>query len=254
METVKVDDIGHVRRIRIARPEKKNALTADMYSALAEAVAAAGRTGSVHVVLFAGAPGAPGTPGVFTAGNDLQDFLERPPTGPESPVFRFLTAVTTFQKPIVAAVDGPAVGIGTTLLLHCDLVVAAQTARFALPFVKLGLVPEAASSWLLPRLAGLQRASEWLLLGEPFTAEEAREAGLVNRVVESGELEATALGLAQAVAARPPEAVQLSRKLIRSQLDRRIAQAITEESEAFVPRLSSLEARAAFSAFLTKRK
>jgi len=239
---------GPVKVVRLARPEKKNALTAEMYDLLTQALRDAATTDSVRAVLLIGAPG------VFTAGNDLSDFLQHPPAGEESPVFRFLEVLSRFEKPLVAAVDGPAVGIGTTLLLHCDLVVAATSARFQLPFVKLGLVPEAASSLLLPRLAGLQRASEWLLLGEPFSAADAHAAGLVNRVVSADALEATALAFAEALAARPPEALRLSKKLLRAPLAADVQAVMDKESALFVERLASDEAREAFMAFLSKKK
>jgi enoyl-CoA hydratase/carnithine racemase len=239
---------GPVLVLRLARPEKKNALTAEMYDGLTAGLRSAARDAGVRAVVLIGAPG------VFTAGNDLGDFLQHPPSGEESPVFRFLSVITTFEKPIVAAVDGPAVGIGTTMLLHCDLVVAATGARFQLPFVKLGLVPEAASSYLLPRLAGMQRASEWLLLGEPFSAADAHAAGLVNRVVAPEALESTALAFADALAARPPEAVRLSKQLIRAPRAAESAAVMEKESALFTQRLVSDEAREAFMAFLAKRK
>jgi enoyl-CoA hydratase/carnithine racemase len=239
---------GAVKLLRLARPEKKNALTAEMYDALTAGLREAAADSAVRAVLLIGAPG------VFTAGNDLSDFLQHPPTGDESPVFRFLNVVTNFEKPLVAAVDGPAVGIGTTLLLHCDLVVAATGARFQLPFVKLGLVPEAASSYLLPRLAGMQRASEWLLLGEPFSAADAHAAGLVNRVIAAEALESTALAFAEALAARPPEAVRLSKQLIRAPRAAEVAKVMEQEGALFVERLASDEAREAFMAFLARKK
>ena len=245
---VVVESKGPVRIVRLARPEKKNALTAEMYDSLTGALQDAATDDAVRVVMITGAPG------VFTAGNDLSDFLQHPPAGEESPVFRFLSAITQFAKPLVAAVDGPAVGIGTTLLLHCDLVVAASTARFQLPFVKLGLVPEAASSLLLPRLAGFQRASEWLLLGEPFGAAEAHAAGLVNRVVAADALESTALAFAEALAARPPEALRLSKKLMRAPFAAKVKATMDAESALFVERLASDEAREAFTAFLSRKK
>jgi enoyl-CoA hydratase/carnithine racemase len=245
---VVTENRGPVKILRLARPEKKNALTAEMYDALTAGLREAAADDAIRVVLLVGAPG------VFTAGNDLSDFLQHPPAGEESPVFRFLSVITKFEKALVAAVDGPAVGIGTTLLLHCDLVVAATGARFQLPFVKLGLVPEAASSYLLPRLAGMQRASEWLLLGEPFSAADAHSAGLVNRVVAADVLEQTALGFAEALAARPPEALRLSKKLIRGPRAAEVQAVMDRESALFVERLASDEAREAFMAFLSKKK
>ena len=238
---------GAVQVLRIWRPEKKNALTGEMYTLLTGALRAAAADPGVRAVLLTGAPG------VFTAGNDLGDFLQNPPAGDQSPVFLFLQELVTFAKPLVAAVDGPAVGIGTTLLLHCDLVVAATTARFQLPFVKLGVVPEAGSSLLLPLLVGLQRASEWLLLGEPFGAEEARSAGLCNRVVQAAELEPTAMALAEAIAARPPEAVQLSKQLLRTPQREALAAAMARENALFVERLGSDEVRETMMEFLAKR-
>ncbi|MGZ5662668.1 MAG: enoyl-CoA hydratase-related protein, partial [Usitatibacter sp.] len=181
---------GPILDIEFNRPQKKNAFTSDMYEALAAALGEAERDDSVRVVVFHGAAG------IFTAGNDIEDFAKRPPQGEDSPVFRFLEAASRAPKPLVAAVDGPAVGIGTTLLLHCDLVYAGEDARFRLPFASLGLVPEFASSYLLPLVAGYQRAAELLLLGEAFDAQKAYAAGFVTKVVPPGE----ALGAARAAA------------------------------------------------------
>lgn len=247
MSPITVESRDAVRLVRIARPEKKNALTEQMYVALHEALVAARDDASVRVVVLGGAPG------VFTAGNDLGDFLQHPPTNDESPVFRFLQALVEFPKPLVAGVDGPAVGIGTTLLLHCDLVVATPRAKFALPFAKLALVPEAASSLLLPLVAGYQRAAEWLLLGEPFGGEEAYRAGLVNRLVGPEELDQVVMSLAAALAALPPEAVQLSKYLLREPLRQRTMETMRREAGVFVERLQSAEARQAFQAFFAKK-
>lgn len=247
MPHVTVDSHQAVRVLRLTRPEKKNALTVAMYAALHEALAAARDDTAVRVVVITG------TPGTFTAGNDLGDFLQDPPTGEQSAVFRFLHTLVEFPKPVVAAVDGAAVGIGTTLLLHCDLVVASSRARFALPFVKLALVPEAGSSLLLPLAAGYHRAAEWLLLGEPFTGEDAHRAGLVNRVVEPEALEDTAMALARALAALPPEAVQSSKRLLRDPLHDATMAAIRREAAVFLDRLQSAEARQAFRAFFARK-
>lgn len=247
MSHITVDSRDAIRVIRLARPEKKNALTVAMYAALHEALAAASADEAVRVVVLTGAPG------VFTAGNDLADFLQHPPTGEDSAVFRFLHALVEFPKPVIVAVDGPAIGIGTTLLLHCDLIVATPAARFALPFAKLALVPEAASSFLLPLLAGYHRAAEWLLLGEPFSGEDAYRVGLVNRLVVAEALEDTALGLARALAALPPEAVMLSKRLLRDPLHDATMATIRREAAVFVQRLQSTEARQAFEAFFTRR-
>jgi enoyl-CoA hydratase/carnithine racemase len=246
MSQILVDTVEAVRVVRFARPEKKNAITEAMYAALHEALVAAREDSAVRAVLLGGAPG------VFTAGNDLADFLQHPPTGEDSAVFRFLRALVEFPKPVVVAVDGAAIGIGTTLLLHCDLVVATSRARFALPFAKLALVPEAGSSFLLPLVAGYHRAAEWLLLGEPFSGEEAYRAGLVNRLVEPEALEQTAMAMASALAALPPEAVQLSKRLLRDPLHDTTIATIRREAAVFVQRLQSAEARQAFQAFLSR--
>lgn len=232
--------------MRLTRTDKKNALDIEMYDAIRVALEEAASDAEVRVVLLAGADG------MFTAGNDIADFLNNPPTGEDSPVFRFLDALMGFEKPIVAAVDGIAVGVGTTMLLHCDLVVASERARFRLPFVNLGLVPEAASSYLLPRLAGVQRALELFLLGEFFDARAAREAGLVNAVVPPESVESEALEFAGAIANKPPEAVRLTKKLVRGPIAGEVRAASNREAEIFFERLRSPEAREAFGAFMKK--
>ncbi|MFN3596872.1 MAG: enoyl-CoA hydratase [Rubricoccaceae bacterium] len=242
---VRSDLDGHVLRLTLARPEKKNALTRAMYAELARALAHAADDPAVRVALLAGEGGA------FTAGNDLGDFVADPPADDASPVFQFLRAVSQFPKPLVAAVEGPAIGIGTTVLLHCDLVYAAPGARFQLPFVRLGLVPEAASSLLLPLVAGYVRAAEWLLLGEPFSAEDARAAGLVNDVVP--EVRAHALERARALAALPPRAVRQTKALLGRTRRGPVAEAIRAEAERFTEALRSPEAHEAFTAFFEKR-
>lgn len=247
MAQVVVESAGAVRVIRLARPEKKNALTIAMYTGMYDALQAAEGDDSVRVVLLTGAPG------VFTAGNDIADFLLDPPLSAESPVGKFLTMIHRFPKPLVAAVDGAAVGVGTTMLLHCDLVLATTRARFILPFAKLGLVPEAASSYLLPRLVGYPRAFEWLVLGEPIDAETACRVGLVNRLVAPEALEEEALALAQAVAARPPEAVRLSKLLLRAAVKEQSEATALREFAHFGERLFSEEARNAFMAFLAPK-
>jgi enoyl-CoA hydratase/carnithine racemase len=238
---------GAVRTLTFDRPEKRNAFTADMYEQLVAALEEAAGDENVRVVLLEGAGGS------FTAGNDLHDFLEAPPSGEHSPVVRFLYALIGFDKPMVAAVEGPAVGIGCTMLLHCDLVYASEDARFQLPFVNLGLCPEAASSYLLPRVAGLQRASELLLLGEPFDALRARDAGIVNEVLPHEVVRDRALERARALAARPPAAVRGTRDLIRAGLRDRLEDVLGTEIELFARRLVSPEAKEAFSAFVEKR-
>ncbi|MGZ5589866.1 MAG: enoyl-CoA hydratase-related protein, partial [Usitatibacter sp.] len=201
---------GPILDIEFNRPQKKNAFTSDMYEALAAALGEAERDDSVRVVVFHGAAG------IFTAGNDIEDFAKRPPQGEDSPVFRFLEAASRAPKPLVAAVDGPAVGIGTTLLLHCDLVYAGEDARFRLPFASLGLVPEFASSYLLPLVAGYQRAAELLLLGEAFDAQKAYAAGFVTKVVPPGEALGAARAAAMKIAALPAKSVLLTKSLLKS--------------------------------------
>jgi enoyl-CoA hydratase/carnithine racemase len=238
----------HILRISINRPEKLNALTAAMYDAFANAILAADGDPEVRVILIEGAGGC------LTSGNDLHDFAHSPPAGDESPVFRFLQAISGARKPLVAAVLGPAVGIGTTMLLHCDLVCSGAGARFELPFVNLGLCPEAAASLLLPQLIGHQRASELLLLGEPFGAERAREIGLINAVFPDGELLGQAYALAQKLAQRPPASVRLTKALLKQAGRRAVAETMTEEGRQFLQRLSSPEAKEAFAAFFEKRR
>jgi enoyl-CoA hydratase/carnithine racemase len=234
--------------VELARLDKKNALTADMYGQLADAVAAASADAQVRVVLLRGAPDC------FCAGNDVGDFLHRPPLAQGSPSARFFEAMLEATKPIVAAVGGPAVGIGTTMLLHCDLVYAAANARFQLPFVPLGLTPEFGSTYVLPLLAGYQRAAELLLLGQPFTADKAREVGIVTAVVPPENLFAEAEKAAAALAALPPRSVQLTKQLMKKRHAQIVRDTIGEEVGVFRERLGSAEAKEAMSAFLEKRK
>jgi enoyl-CoA hydratase/carnithine racemase len=238
---------GAVQRVQLNRPDKKNAITSAMYAGLADALAAAEADRGVRVVLLHGAGDA------FTAGNDLADFLANPPHGADRPAPRFLHAISHAAKPIVAAVHGVAVGIGTTMLAHCDLVYAAEGTRFHLPFVNLGLCPEGASSLLLPLAAGYQRAAELLMLGEPFTAAKARELGLVTEVVSGSELLATAGTAAQTLAAKPPASLRLTKQLLKRPLMREIEAALAAEFAAFSDRLASPEAKEAFNAFFEKR-
>ena len=235
-----------VAEVRLNRPEKKNAILGEMYAAMADGVLAAEADPAVRVLII-GAEG-----GSFTAGNDLTDFLNRPKSEEEPPVRRFMLALSRAEKPVVAAVDGLAIGIGTTLLLHCDLVVASTRSRFQMPFVNLGLVPEFASSWLLPARIGYQRAAELLLLAESMDAPTAKDFGLVNRVVAPAEVDATALDLARRLAAKPPEAVRQSKRLMRADPDSVLQRMNTENAE-FSRLLASPEAREAFTAFLEKR-
>ena len=234
-----------VLHLELDRPDKKNAITRAMYAALADALADAAGDADVRAVVLSGRGGA------FTAGNDLGDFMTDPPTGPESPVFRFLQEAASFPKPLVAAVEGPAIGIGTTVLLHCDLAYAAPGALFKLPFVDLGLVPEAASSVLLPRLAGPARAAELLMFGEAFTAEAAHAAGLVNAVV--ADPVAHALERAAVLASKAPAALRHTKALLRHDAADAVGRAIAREGAVFVERLGSPEAHEAFTAFFEKR-
>jgi enoyl-CoA hydratase/carnithine racemase len=239
---------GRIARIELHRPEKKNALTAEGYGQLADALNAADANGAVRAILIHGQPDC------FTAGNDLTDFLERPPHGENATTWNFLRTLPRVAKPIVAAVGGPAVGIGTTLLLHCDLVYATSTARFQLPFVALGVIPEAASTLLLPMLAGYQRAAELLLLGQPFTAQKAHEVGIVTAVVPAESLMAEAEKAAHALAGLPSESIRLTKRLMKERYAEAVRQAMDEEGRIFRERLTSADAKEAMSAFLQKRK
>jgi enoyl-CoA hydratase/carnithine racemase len=237
---------GRIARIRFDRLDKKNAITAEMYAQLGAALAAADADSQVRAVLLHGSADC------FTAGNDVADFLNVPRKPGASPARALFDALPNMKKPVVAAVGGPAVGIGSTMLLHCDLVFAAPNARFQLPFVPLGIVPEFGSTFLLPLLAGYQRAAKLLLLGQPFTAQEALEAGIVTAVVSDvmGEAEKAAIALA----ALPPESIRLTKRLMRARYAEALAATIDEETRIFTERLSSPEAKEAMSAFLEKRK
>lgn len=248
MEDVLVQRQGAVQVLSFNRAHKKNAITAAMYAQLAEGILAAEADPTLRVILIQGHPEA------FSAGNDLEDFLKHPPTDGEAPVFRFLYAISEATKPIVAAVSGNAVGVGTTMLLHCDVVYAAETARFSLPFSQLALCPEAASSWLLPRVAGYQRAAEKLLFGEPFDVNEAVAMGFVNRVVPAAELQEFAARRAAQLAAMPAGSLRVTKQLMKGDSARNVRERIGEEALEFGKRLVSPEAREAFTAFFEKRK
>jgi enoyl-CoA hydratase/carnithine racemase len=250
--SIKTATINGVATIEIARPEKKNALTVAMYQALAEALNAAREDGAVRAVLITGQPG------IFTSGNDVEDFLTRPPgqgsDSMDSPVFRFMRALLDCDKPVVAAVTGAAIGIGTTMLLHCDLVYVSDEARLAMPFVALGLVPEYASSLVVPQLMGHRRAAEKLLLGDPFTPEQAVDCGIASAVLPAAEVVAHARRVAERFNALPPGAVREAKQLMRAPERERLLQTIRTEGEIFGRRLRSPEAMEAFQAFLQKRK
>jgi enoyl-CoA hydratase/carnithine racemase len=243
-----VADDGPVRILRLNRPDKKNALTDAMYDALSDALDGAAADAAIRSVVIAGGPAA------FTAGADLNDFLRaaRGDDGLRNQAIRFLHTIAASGKPVIAAVEGVAVGIGTTLLLHCDYAVAADNARFQTPFVHLGLVPEAASSLLMPRLMGPRRAFELLVMARPFGAADAKAVGLVNEVVPAGEAEAAALKAARHVATLPAEAVALSRRLIRGPVAETVAR-IDEEAALFRQRLKSDEAKVALEAFFSRK-
>jgi enoyl-CoA hydratase/carnithine racemase len=246
--TIRTAVIDGVATIEIARPEKKNALTVAMYAEIAQALRDAQGNGAVRAVLISGQPG------IFTAGNDLEDFMQRPRQGADSPVFQFMRALLECDKPVVAAVTGAAIGIGTTMLLHCDFVYVSDEARLAMPFTSLGLVAEFASSLVVPALMGNVRAAEKLLLGDPFTAEQAVECGIANAVLPAGEVLAHARRVAERFNALPPGAVRDTKKLMRQHSRQQVLAAIAAEGEVFGTRLSSPEAREAFSAFFQKRK
>jgi enoyl-CoA hydratase/carnithine racemase len=245
-ENVVVEQRGGVLHLHLDRPEKKNALTIEMYAALAEALRQGEAQDETRVVLLSGEGDS------FTSGNDLRDFLSRPPTDASSPVHQFLLSLMGSTKPIMAAVQGAAIGIGTTLLLHCDLVYAARNARFHLPFIQLGLVPEAASSLLLPKRLGFARAAEMLLMGTPFSAEEALSAGLISGVFEDADLMQQAWSRAERLAQSPPEAVRITKSLLRQEDGAAIADRAQQEAGLFQERLRSTEARERFQAFLSR--
>jgi enoyl-CoA hydratase/carnithine racemase len=243
-----VDQQDGILRIRMNRPDKKNALTAAMYTAFSDALERAEAEKSVRVTYITG------TPDCFSGGNDLNDFLKNPPTGENSPVARFLRGISSSTKPMVAAVNGFAIGVGTTMLLHCDLVYAGRSARFHLPFVNIGLCPEAASSLIIPAMIGHQRAAELLMLAEPFGAERARELGFVNAVFEDSEYQDKAWEKAKQLAAQPPQALRTTKALLKRLQTPVIHETIRAEVEKFMPMLGQPEAVEAMTAFMQKRK
>ena len=237
-----------VMTLTLNRLARKNSITAAMYAALADALESAKNDVTVRTLVIQGHET------IFSAGNDIGDFLNQPPSTPDAPVFRFLYGISSFPKPIVAAVCGPAVGIGTTMLLHCDLVYAGDNAAFSMPFVNLGLCPEAASSILAAQLMGYHRAAEALLLGEPFMAEAALEMGLVNRIVPPAEANALAQRQAIKLAAKPLSALMETKRLMKKGNAASVAERIAEEGVAFGRMLHEPAAREAFTAFMEKRK
>jgi enoyl-CoA hydratase/carnithine racemase len=245
--TVVITRTDGVLEIRLNRPEKKNALTRAMYDAMADAFTQVDADPTLRVALLTG------TGDTFTSGNDIADFQARAASNRDSSASRFLPTISSMQKPLIAAVNGAAIGVGTTMLMHCDLIVAARSARFVMPFTSLGLVPEAASSLLFPRLLGNQRASALLLLGEPLDAATAHEWGFVNRVVDDAALLETAYEIAHRLASLPPQAVRLTKHLIRHGATD-LAARMEEELKLFRERLASPEAAEAFKAFMEKRQ
>jgi enoyl-CoA hydratase/carnithine racemase len=246
-DAIAVHDDGAVRTIRMNRPEKKNALTLAMYSAMTEALRDADHSGDIRCIMFAGAPD------VFTAGNDLADFMKAAEGGLDPRAHEFITTLARAQKPMVAAVNGVAVGLGTTMLLHCDHVVAGTGAMLSTPFLRLGLIPEAASTLLAPMRLGYVRAFSLLVMGRPLSATEAKDAGLINVIVDPAEVGAVALKAAQDIAALPPRALMLARSLMRLPLEA-VLQRMETESGHYKDLLQSDEARAAFQAFFARKK
>lgn len=238
---------GGVRTLTFNRPERKNALTQVMYEQLADALGQAAEDAETRVVVVRGAGG------TFTAGNDLNDFMQRPPRNTDTPVFRFLQALARFPKPLIAAVDGAAVGVGTTMLLHCDLVYCAEDAVFSLPFLKLALVPEAGSSYLLPQMIGHRRAAELLLFGDKFDALTAQEAGIVNTAMPADALHAHVAERAATLAALPPEAVRETKRLMKAPFQAELERVMLAEGQVFIDRLKSPELAAAITAFFQRK-
>jgi enoyl-CoA hydratase/carnithine racemase len=247
-EHVLVERKGDVLAIILARPDRRNAITVAMYAALADAVEGAAGDDNVRLITLRGEGQD------FTAGNDLGDFMaELPRDGSDIPVWRLLRALAKNQVPIVAAVHGNAVGIGTTMLFHCDFVIAEEGTRFLMPFVDLGLVPEAASSLILPRLAGRRRAARYLLLGEPFGPQEALDFGLVSHIAPSGQLESVVGKVVSALRAKPAEALRLTQRLLRHGNTDELLERMELENGHFSERLTSTEVRDAISAFFAAR-
>jgi enoyl-CoA hydratase/carnithine racemase len=244
-----VSDDGPIRTLRMNRPAKKNALTLEMYDAMATAVEESATNGAIRCLLIAGGPGS------FCAGNDIGDFMQAADEsgGLSLASLRFLHSLARCEKPLVAAVAGVAIGVGTTMLLHCDHVVAAADARFSTPFAALGLTPEAASSLIAPRLMGHANAFSLLVMGRPLDAGQAKALGIVNTVVPAADVEAEAMTAAREISDLPPECVLASRRLLRGSAEDIIAR-IDAEAEEFRVRLKSPEARTAFTAFLARKR
>jgi len=246
--SIKTAVLDGVYTIEIARPEKKNAFTQAMYQAMADALLAAQADNAVRAVLLTGQPG------IFSSGNDVEDFATRTQATSELSTFVFMKALMAIDKPVIAAVTGPAIGIGATILLHCDFVYVSDEAAISMPFVSLGLVPEFGSSWIVPQLVGNVRASELLLLGTPFTGAEAVELGIANAVLPAGEVVTHARRVAERFNALPPGAVRETKTLLRRARSAVVPEVVETEARLFLQRLQTPEAKEAFSAFLQKRK
>jgi len=246
--SIRTETADGILTLTFDRLDRKNAITAAMYQTLADALVAAETDPVIRVIVLAGHES------VFTAGNDLEDFMKNPPKDESAPVHQFLRAISTASKPLIASVSGAAVGVGTTMLLHCDLVYASETAKLSMPFAQLGLCPEAASSLLLPQLAGYHRAADKLLFGEPFDANEARELGLVNRVLPAGELDAFVRTQARKLTLLPPASLRATKRLMKEGATPQIAERMSVEGKQFGEMLRAPEAREAFTAFFEKRR
>jgi enoyl-CoA hydratase/carnithine racemase len=246
-DEVIIERNGHILDIQFNRPDKKNALTLKMYTAMTEALAAAEKDLEVRVVLFHG------TGGNFTSGNDVNDFLSNPPIDDTAPALQFISAIARATVPIVAAIDGVSVGVGTTMLLHCDYILVTEDARLQFPFINLALLPEAGSTHLLPRLLGYTRAAELALLAEEFSGARAVELGIASKIVKAEHIHEEAKAIADKFAAKPPKAVRMAKRMLKGEQARMDA-IIAEEARIFGEQLTSPEAREAFSAFIEKRK
>jgi enoyl-CoA hydratase/carnithine racemase len=246
-EHIQISIAKRVQFIRINRQERKNALDLSMYKALTDAIHRAESNRNIRVTVITGVADS------FCSGNDIEDFLMGPPADASSPIIRFVETLIGTETPIVAAVNGHAIGIGATMLLHCDLVYAADGARFQMPFVNIGLCPEAGSSFLLPLLMGHRQAAEMLYLGKTLNAVEAARLGLVNAVYPASQLESEAMEAAEGIAAQPPEAVRTTKRLLRDAFLDAVGAASRREMQSFLPLLNGPEAREALSAFMEKR-
>ncbi|HMF59341.1 MAG TPA: enoyl-CoA hydratase [Vicinamibacterales bacterium] len=248
MSDIVTERTGSILDVRLNRPAKKNAMTSGMYVSMADVLDGAAKDDQVRAVLWHGAGDS------FSAGNDLEDFMKNPPGPGESPQARLMTALINFEKPLVAAVHGSAIGGGTTMLAHCDFVYAGESTRFQLPFVNLALVPEFGSSYLLPLRCGYLGAAELILLGQPFDASRAAELGLVTQVVPDQQVLATARDTAQKLAEKPAGALQACKRLMKRAVREQLEQAVNLENVEFAAQVRSAEAKQAFTAFFAKRR